>query len=122
MFHARLGFAGAGPSGVESFEGPGLRLEGSNPEDGDEEAELDHDDEPGVLLVFLNAKRRRVTKSLYRTLPDFPIIELRLLYFLTSQLDHELISHNVTVSDLEKWVREVFLKLHDVLDVMEGLR
>jgi len=35
-FSCPLELLGAGPLGVESFEEPGLRPEGSNPEDGDE--------------------------------------------------------------------------------------
>ena len=89
--------------GVESLEEPGLRPEGSDPKDGDEGVELDLDDELGALLVFLNARRRRVVKSLYRTLSRLPCrIELGLLDFLIFQLDRELIFHNVMVSDLEK--------------------
>ena len=49
-------------------------------------------------------------------------IELGLLNFLTSQLDRELISYNVMVSDLEKRAREVFSKSCDMLEVIEGLR
>jgi len=65
----------------------------------------------------------RVAKSLYQTLPRLlRCIELELLVFLTSQLDRQLIFHNVMVSNLEKRVYEVFLKSRDMLEVMEGLR
>jgi len=60
---------------------------------------------------------------LYRTLPGLPChIELELLDFLTFQLDCELISHNVTMCDLEKRVSKVFLKLHEMLEAINGLR
>ena len=89
---------------MEPLKEPRLRLE-ADPEDGDEGVKLDLDDESGA---FLNAKRK-VTKSLYQTLPGLPRrIKPRMFDFLTSQLDRELISHNVMVSDLEKRVREVF--------------
>ena len=95
MSRACLGSAGAGPSGVESLEYPGLRLEGFDLEDGDEGVELDLDDEPETLLIFLNA-RRQSAKSLYRTLPGLPRrIKLGLLDFLTSKLDRELSSHDI---------------------------
>jgi len=111
------------PLGCEVPRGIRAELEGSDPEDDDEGVELDLDDDPEALLVFLNAWLRRVTKSLYRTLPGLPHgIELVLLDFLTSQLDRKLISHNVMVSDLEKKVPKVFSKSHDMLEVMEGLK
>jgi len=48
--------------------------------------ELDLDDEPKALLDFLNARQRRVAKSLFRTLPGLPHrIELSMLDFLTLQ-------------------------------------
>ena len=37
-------------------------------------------------------------------------VELKLLDLLTSQLDHELISHNVTVGDLQRMVDRVLEK------------
>ena len=75
------------------------------------------------MLDFLNARRRRVAKSLYWTLPGLPrYIELELLDFLTFQLDRELISHNVIMSDLEERMSEVFLKSHNMLEAMNGLR
>ena len=49
-----------------------MRPEGSDPEDGDEGMELDLDNEPGALLDFLNAPRRRVVKSLFWILPGLP--------------------------------------------------
>ena len=49
-------------------------------------------------------------------------IKLDLLDFLTFQLDHELISHNVIVSILEERVCEVFSKLAGMLEAMEELR
>jgi len=51
-----MGFTWAGPSGVKFLREPGLRPEVSDPEDGDEGLELNLDNEPGVLLVFLNAR------------------------------------------------------------------
>ena len=59
------GSAGAGPSGARCLDEHGTRPEGFNPEDGDKGTELDLDDEPRVLLEFLNARRRRIVKSLF---------------------------------------------------------
>ena len=100
-----------------------MRPEGSNPEDGDKGVELDLDDEPGALLDFLNARRRRVAKSLFQTLLGLPCrIELTVLNFLTLQLDRKLISHNVMVGDLEERVCEVFLKSSNMLEEMKKMR
>ena len=49
-----------------------MRPEGSDPKDSDEGVELDLDDEPGALLEFMNARRKRVVKSLFRTPPGLP--------------------------------------------------
>ena len=60
----------------------------------------------------MNARQRRVAKSLYRTLHGLPRhIEFGLLDFLTFQLDRELISHNVMVSNFEKRVVRGVLKI-----------
>ena len=100
-----------------------MRPKGFDPDDGDERIELDLDDEPGALLHFLNAHRRRVAKSLFWTLPGLPRrIELTVLDFFTLQLDRELIFHNVMVSNLEERVCEVFLKSTDMLKEMKMLR
>ena len=54
--------------------------------------ELDLDDEPKALLDFLNARQRRVAKSLFRMLIGLlRRLELAVLDFLTFQLHCELI-------------------------------
>ena len=45
-----------------------------------------------------------------------------MLDFLTLQLDRDLISHNVMVSDLKERVCKVFLKLYDMLEEIKKLR
>ena len=78
------GSTGAGLSGAMCLEEPGMRPEGCDPEDGDEVMELDLNDEPRVLLDFLNARRRKVAKSLFWTPLGLPRrIELVVLDFLT---------------------------------------
>ena len=107
---ARLGSDGAGLSGLRFLNGAGAKTEGSDPEDGDEGVEIDLDDEPRLLLDFLNARQRRDAKSLYQMLPGLTRrIKLWLLDFLTFLLDRELISYNMRVSDLEERVNEMFL-------------
>ena len=65
--------------------------------------EVDLDDEPGSLLDFVNAWRKKVATSSFRVIPGLSYhIELELLDLLISQLDHELISHNVTVEDSKR--------------------
>jgi len=60
---------------------------------------------------------------LFWTLPGLPCrVKLFMLDFLTLQLDCELISHNVMVSDLKEMVCEVFLKSIDTLEEMKKLR
>ena len=49
-------------------------------------------------------------------------IEHELLNLLASQLDRELISHNVMVNDLKKRMSEVFLKARGVLGAIAELR
>ena len=71
--------------------------------------ELDHDDEPKALLDFLNARRRRVAKSLFWMLLGLPrCIELAVLDFLTLLLDRKLISHNVMVGNVKEGMRSFF--------------
>ena len=64
--------------------------------------EIDLNNEPGSLLDFLNAWRKVVASSFQVILWLSRHIELELLDLLTSQLDRELISHNVTMQDLKK--------------------
>ena len=74
-------------------------------------------------MVFLNAKWRRVVKNLHRSLSGLSRrIELGLLDFLTFQLDRELISHNVMVSELEERVHKMFSKSAGMLEAMEELK
>ena len=73
--------------------------------------EIDLDDEPGLLLDFLNAWRKKVVASSFRVIPGLSRhIEIELLDLLTSQLDRELISYNMTVEDLRKKMGRGFLK------------
>ena len=65
---------GASPTSARCIEEPEMRPECSDPEDSDEGVELDLDDEPRALLEFMNARRRRVSKSLFRMLPGFPTV------------------------------------------------
>ena len=120
--HAQLDSDGAGSSGVRFLDDVGAKLEGSTRgqrlEGGDRS-----DDEPELLLNFLNAQQRRVAKSLYQMLPGLPCrIELELLDFFTFQLDREFIFHNVIVSDHEERVNKVFLQYHKMLEAIDGLR
>jgi len=119
----RFGSARVGPSGVKFLEEPVVGPDSSDPDDDGEGLEPGLDDEPEFLLDFLNDRRRRVAKSLYRTLPGLPCrIELGLLDFLAFQLDRELISHNVIVSTLEEKVCKLLLKIAGTLEEMEELR
>ena len=49
-------------------------------------------------------------------------IKLELLNLLTSQLDHEFISHNITVEDLKKRMGGVFQKRRELLEATTELR
>ena len=72
--------------------------------------EIDLDDESGSLLDFLNAWRK-VTMSSFWVIPRLSRhVEVELLDLLTSQLDCDLISHNVTMEDLRKKMGGVFCK------------
>ena len=78
------GSARAGLSGARCLEEPGIRPEGSDPEDDDERMGLDLNDESEALLNFLNA-RRRVAKSLF----------LSLLSFFSFSFSHSLTKKNL---------------------------
>ena len=74
--------------------------------------EVDLDDAPGSLLDFLNAWREKVAVGKFLGIPGLSRpVELKLLDLLTSKLDHELISHNMTVAGLRKRVDEASLSL-----------
>ena len=114
-FLARLNFIGAGPSGVKFFE----EAEGSDPAGSDNRVEVDLDDEPGSLLDFL----RKVASSSFWAIHGLSrSIEPELLDFFTSQLDRELISHNLMVNDLKRKMSQVFLKARKFLAVLAELR
>jgi len=53
--------------------GSSMKPEGSDREDGDERVEIDLNDKPGSLLNFLNARRRRVAKSVYGCYLGLPV-------------------------------------------------
>ena len=95
MSSTHIGFEMAGSSGAEVPD----EVERPDSVDGAKEVEIDLDDEPRPFLDFLNAWRKKVaTGELPRTPGLSRRIELKLLNHLTSQLDHELISHNVMVT------------------------
>ena len=89
MSPARIGFDEVGASGEESPK----EVKGSGPLGRDKEVKIDLDDDFGSLLDFLNAWRE---KSYRGDLPGIlglsRCVELKLLDFLTSQLDREFIS------------------------------
>ena len=58
--------------GCEVLDEVAARPDGSDPEDDGDGFEPDLEDETRSLLDFLNARRRRVMKSLYRTMPGLP--------------------------------------------------
>ena len=85
--------------------------------------EIDLDDEPRSLLDFLNAWRKKATASSFRVILGLSHhIEFELLDLLTSQLDRELISHNVMVEDFKKRMGEVFQKWRELLEATAELR
>ena len=89
----------------------------------DEEVKLDLDDEPELLLDSLNAWREKVViGELPEILRLSRHVELKLLYLLTSQLDRELVSHNVTVADLQRRMDGVFQKGRKLLAASVKLR
>jgi len=85
--------------------------------------EIDLDDKLELLLDFLNAWRKKIAACLFRVIHGLSRhIKLELLDLLTSQLDRELISHNVTVEDLKKRMGRVFQKGRELLEVTVELR
>jgi len=75
------------------------------------------------LLDFLNAWRKKVVPSSFRVILGLSrSIELELLDLLTSQLDRELISHDMMVEDLKKRIGEVFQKGRELLKATIELR
>ena len=84
---------------------------------------MDLDDELRSLLDFLNARRRKVALSSPRAILGLSRhIELELLDLFTSQLDRELIFHNVMVNDLKRRMSEMFLKARGLLGAMAELK
>ena len=76
-------------------------------------------DEPGSLLDSLNAWQEKVTAGSFWGIPGLSrCVELKLLNLLTFQLDRELLSHNVTVGDLQKRMNGVLRKGYELLEVM----
>jgi len=119
MSPAHIDFDEVGALGEE----PSEEIKGSGPGEGDEEVEIDLVDELGSLLVSLNAWREKVAVE---ELPEIPglsrFIELKLLDLLTSQLDCELFSPNMTVAGLRKRVDGVLQKGCELLVVSASLR
>ena len=103
MSSALIGLNEVGFSGEE----PPEEVKGSGPGGGDKEVKIDLNDEPGSLLDSLNAWREKVVVGELSGNPGLSrSVELKLLDLLTSQLDLELISHNMTVVGLRKRVHE----------------
>ena len=116
---ARIGFDKVGTSGEEPLE----EVKGSGLWGRDKEVEIDLHNEPESLLDSLNAWREKVVVW---ELPGIPglsrFVEFKLLNLLTSQLDHELISHNMTVVSLRKRIYGVLQKGCELLEVSASLR
>jgi len=116
---ARIGFDKVGTSGEE----PPVEVKGSGPGKRDKEVEIDMVDEPGSLLDSLNAWREKVAMG---KLPGIHRlsrpIEHKLLDLLTSQLDRELISHNMIVAGLKKKADGVLRKWLELLVVSASLK
>ena len=99
MSPTHVGCDGAGASEEVLLE----EVKDSGPVGGDEKVKIDLDDEPGSLLNSLNAWREKVViGEVPGILGLSRPVELILLNLLTSQLDHELFSHNVIVAGLQK--------------------
>jgi len=69
-------------------------------------------EEPGSLLDYLRARRDRVARSCFRSMPGLPLsMELTLHDCLIHQLDRELNCHQSKASDLwdqlSKWMDKV---------------
>jgi len=119
MSPAHISFDEAGALGEKlPEEVKGFRLVGE-----DKEVEIDLDDEPEPLLNFLNAWREKVAMRELSGIPmlSYPV-ELKLLDLLTSQLDSELISHNMTVAGLRKRGNGVLQKGRELLEANASLR
>ena len=85
--------------------------------------EIDLDNEPESLLDSLNVWREKVVAGSFWGIPGLSChVELKLLDLLTSQLDRELISHNVNVGDLKRKMGEIFQKGHELLEALAELR
>ena len=69
----------------------------------DKEVKIDLDDEPESLLDSLNTWREKVAVGEFPEIPGLSrLVKPTLLNFLISQLDRELISHNMIVVGLPK--------------------
>ena len=80
---------------------PPDEVEGSGLVGGDEEVKIDLDDEPGSLLDSLNDRREKVAVGELPGISRLSLpVEFKLLDLLTSQLDRELVSHIMPVTDL----------------------
>jgi len=65
--------------------------------------EIDVDDEPGSLLDSLNALREKVAMWELPVIPGLSHPKAQATRLLTSQLDRELISHNMIVAEEGGW-------------------
>ena len=78
--------------------------------------ENDLDDEPKSLLDYLNAWREKVIMGELPRIPGLSrSVELKLLDFLTSQLDRELIAHNTILAGHKKRVNDILKKGRELL-------
>ena len=101
---------GGGSSAVGLIERPVESLDGSDSDDslcdfGDQDegvSDLDLREDPGSSLSYLRARRERVVKGRFRSMPGLPLrMEFRLHNLLIFQLDRELTCHRSRVSDVE---------------------
>ena len=71
----------------------------------------------------MNAWREKVVMGSFRGIPGLSRrVELKLLDLLISQLDRELISHNVVVGDLQRRVDGVLREERELLEASAELR
>ena len=98
-------------------------IRGSAPGKREAEVGIDLDDKPGSLLDSLNSWREKVAIGDFLGIPGLSRpVELKLLDFLTSPLDHELISHNMIMAGHKKRVDDVLQNSPELLEASYSLR
>ena len=84
---------------------------------------IDLDDEPRSLLDFLNTWREKVAVGKLPGIPELSHpVEFKLLDLLTSQLDRELVSHNMIVAGLQRKLDGILQKGRELLEMSVELR